>query len=409
MGIHIKLRTKLSQLLFLACAVLLLYLLGCSIPGRGGNSEPPEDPWGIITIPKDTGAKISLVTAITGPYSTMGKGMVNAAKMAIGEHKSSAGLIYELVEEDDICRPDRALPIARSLATQSGYVGVIGHMCVEATKAAVPAYTAAKMVLLSPASTSPQITSLNSPVVFRTSWNDLIQAKTAAVYAHNSLNLKSAAVIHDATPYGSSLAEGFQRAYADMGGAIALSRGVKFTDGADSSLRELTTAMGASSPSLIYFAGLGKNAAILVKALREAGLTTTFMGPDSLNSKGGFINVAGATSEGVYVTQLSLPGSEKSEVWETRYRKQFKTEIPDLGFERQTYDAVMVLLSAADRVAAKQRDGSLAIGRKALADAVKSTEYEGISGRIAFTDSGDRSGVVVEVAKIVQGEVKKVD
>ncbi len=407
MGILLKLRKGYPQLGLLAYTLLFFTLLACTLPGRNASSPPPEDPWGVITVPKGSKAKIGLVAATTGPYSIMGKGMSNSVKMAIGDFKSSTGLAYELVEEDDVCQTDRALPLARNFAKQDGYVGIIGHMCTEATKAAIPVYTDAKIALLSPASTSPQITAMNSPVVFRTSWNDLAQIRPAANYAYNSLGLKGAAVIHDTTPYGSSLAEEFQRTYTGLGGSIILSRDVKFIEGTDSNVRELISILKDSNPSLIYFAGLGKNGVTLVKALREAGLNIPFMGPDSLNSKAGFIDPAGGASEGVYITYLSWPNGDKYDEWKAKYQVQFKTEVLGSGFERQSYDSAMVLMGAADKVAIKYGDGSVAIGKKALVDAIRSIEYEGLSGKVSFTDSGDRTEVTVEVARIVQGEIKR--
>lgn len=37
----------------------------------------------------------------------------------------------------------------------------------------------------------------------------------------------------------------------------------------------------------------------------------------------------------------------------------------------------------------EQPDGSLVIGKKALADAVRTTEYDGLTGKITFDEKGD--------------------
>ncbi len=56
-----------------------------------------------------------------------------------------------------------------------------------------------------------------------------------------------------------------------------------------------------------------------------------------------------------------------------------------------TYDAVQVLLYAAEKVAVQNTDGSITIERSALAEAVRHIEgFSGITGLIEFDQDGDR-------------------
>jgi ABC-type branched-subunit amino acid transport system substrate-binding protein len=56
-----------------------------------------------------------------------------------------------------------------------------------------------------------------------------------------------------------------------------------------------------------------------------------------------------------------------------------------------TYDAVQVLLYAAEKVAIQNPDGSITIERSALAEAVRHIEgFSGITGLIEFDEDGDR-------------------
>jgi hypothetical protein len=56
----------------------------------------------------------------------------------------------------------------------------------------------------------------------------------------------------------------------------------------------------------------------------------------------------------------------------------------------------MALLMALEKVANVQDDGSLVIEKKVLADAIRSLEFEGVTGKVGFTETGDsKSGVVM--------------
>jgi len=55
-----------------------------------------------------------------------------------------------------------------------------------------------------------------------------------------------------------------------------------------------------------------------------------------------------------------------------------------------------------EKVAKKQPNGTLIIGKKALRDAVAKTSYTGITGKIEFDENGDRTGSVVVIYKVVE-------
>src|SRR3990172_4178284 len=120
------------------------------------------------------------------------------------------------------------------------------------------------------------------------------------------------------------------------------------------------------------------------------GAGAAFIGGDALYDVERFAVAAGGAAEGAYVTYARTGEGGKDADWKRRY------------------DATMVLLSAVEKAAAKQPDGSLAIGRKALAEALRSMNYDGVTGKIAFDDKGDRTGTMVVVNKVVKGKFEEV-
>ena len=63
------------------------------------------------------------------------------------------------------------------------------------------------------------------------------------------------------------------------------------------------------------------------------------------------------------------------------------------------------MLKAADAVATVDKDGNLVIGRKALADKVRSTPFDGVTGHLEFTSTGDLGAASITVFKVVKSEI----
>lgn len=392
--------------LIIFATALLAALPGCGFLSSGDAVQLDEDPWGYIVIPENGRAKIGVAMAITGPYSRLGDGVRNSVGMALRDIKPKGGLLFELAVEDDMCQRDRAYLVARAMVEEPTLVGVVGHMCGEATMAAIPVYTEAKTVMLTPASTAPSVTKTGSPLVFRTSWNDLAQARRAAEYASKSLGLKTAAIVYDTTTYGASLSEEFQRSFQAEGGAVVASRQLPYV--LDAPFDDIVEALRSAAPALIYFAGSGKAGAAVLKGVRDAGIRSPFMGPDSFQDQTSFLDEAGPIAEGTYVTFLRFQLNPRYREWKPRYEAIYKTTMPDFNFNPQAYDAASILIESVQKVAVKQKDGSFRIGRKALADTIRGADYDGLTGRISFDQSGDRTEVVAEVARVVRGLIRSV-
>jgi branched-chain amino acid transport system substrate-binding protein len=73
-----------------------------------------------------------------------------------------------------------------------------------------------------------------------------------------------------------------------------------------------------------------------------------------------------------------------------------------------SYDAAKIILMAAAEVATVDDDGNLVIGRKALADQIRATPYNGITGALAFSDTGDLTVVSITVFQVVDGDFVEV-
>lgn len=354
------------------------------------------DEWGTIVIPPDRPVKIALGSMLTGDYAAMGIDIKNGAEMAVQEKGTILGHDVVLQAEDDGCAGPASVAVAEKICNDPLVVGLVGYMCSGGSKPASDIHDKYKVVMVSPSSTALELTARGIPIFFRTCWNDEIQAKRAAAFAL-SRGWKSVAVVHDKSDYGQSLAEDFAGHIKAGGGKVVAFEGV--TRG-DKDFSPVLTKIRPHRPELLYFGGMSAEGVLVARQMKRVGLQAYFMSDDGCYTEKDFIQAGGKAANGCFVTYAKEPDLSWVERFEARYGAR-------QTFSPQAYDAAAVLMEAVEKVAEKQSDGSLVIGKKALRDAVAATEREGITGRIAFDPHGDRTGSVVVVYEVVEEQGKR--
>ncbi|MCX6023595.1 MAG: branched-chain amino acid ABC transporter substrate-binding protein [Chloroflexi bacterium] len=363
-------------------------------PAATASGELKDD-WGVVTIPANGVVKIAFAAALSGPYAKLGKDIENAVKLAAEERGAIQGLKIQVVSEDDQCEGAPSLAAARKFAADNQVLGAIAHMCSGGTIAAMDTYNDKKMVMISPSSTGVDVTKKGLPVVFRTAWNDLIQGRAAADFAKNKLKVKKVAIIHDKSAYGQGLAEEFQRNIKTGGAEVVAFEGI--TRG-DKDFATVLAKIKPGAPEVVYFGGMATEASLLAQQMKTQGIVTTFLTDDGAYDAKEFIEPALGATEGAYVTYARLPEGAQFTAWKDKYKNKFGS---DAGtFSPQGYDAANILLGAVDKTAKKQADGSFKVGRKALADVIRGTKWEGVTGGISFDANGDRGGSIVVVNSV---------
>jgi branched-chain amino acid transport system substrate-binding protein len=154
-------------------------------------------------------------------------------------------------------------------------------------------------------------------------------------------------------------------------------------------------------PQLIYFGGMAAEGVLIARQMKRVGLRKThFMSDDGCYTEKDFIKAGGKATNGAYVTYAKEPDP----VWVKKFEARYG---PRQTFSPQAYDAANIMMLAVEKVAQRQSDGGLVIGKKALRDAVADTKYEGITGKIGFDPYGDRTGSVVVIYKVVEENGKR--
>ncbi|MCF3575594.1 ABC transporter substrate-binding protein [Planktothrix agardhii] len=145
---------------------------------------------------------------------------VAQAQIEVNQGGGIAGKSLNVIIVNDDNSPEVAKEVAQKLVNNSEVLGVVGHFGSNTTEAAAPIYEAGKLVLISPTSTSTNISNAGD-YIFRTVPSDRFAGSSLSRYLLNKLNLKKAVIFfNSANQYSNSLQTEFTTALSGDGGEI---------------------------------------------------------------------------------------------------------------------------------------------------------------------------------------------
>ena len=387
-------------------SILMLTILLVSACGPKVAPFECTDAIGCVTIAPGDPIRIGYALVIAGPNETLGIDSRNGIEIAIADHDTKVlEHPIELVGEDSMCSAEGGQTALTKLAADPSLIGIIGTNCSSAGEPASRIASDAGMVLLSPSNTAPSLTNPNlawNPGYFRICHNDNIQGAAMAKYVYEELGARTAATIHDGSPYADQLQEVFANTFKEMGGTITAQEAVNV---GDTDMRPILTTIAVGSPDFLYYPiFIPEGGQITRQAGDISGLeNTTLAGADGMYSPD-FVEAAGDACEGMYISgpNLAFENPIYDHFLEVHLEKYGKTLSV---FHAQAYDGTMMLLAAIEKVAVQDEDGTLHIGRQAIRDALYATkDYDGITGSLTCDQYGDCADPAIAVNQIQNGE-----
>lgn len=384
-----------------------------------------DDP-DVVVLGPDDPVEIRTLISLTGE-STLGESLRAGIELAVDHFGPVHGHRVELGPVvDSMCNPDDGRAGAERIAAAPEVLGVVGTSCSSSSVAASPVLTAAGVVMVSPAASSPVLTSdLQGnpgadyhPGFFRVANNDLNQVQAIAGFAYDELGLRRMVTMHDGDVYTTTAKRVFEAVFTERGGEVAFIGAVVKGQTDMTALLAEFAAAGPDGvfmplfraeaqhfiPQLSGFDGLegvavisGSSALVAdVLALPES-VGVYFAGPPPQD--GGNFNVA-----------TGRTAAEALAAYESAYT-EFAHVTP---YWAHAYDATTLLLSAIRRAAVPDDgnvltrligiddEGTLRISRSALRMAVwevsndtalaygtGSGGFPGLTGLLACDDYGD--------------------
>ncbi len=336
------------------------------------------------------GGKIAIFGALTGGNAGLVIPAVEGARIAVKQHNAAnPDCKVEMTEFDTEGSGDKATPVANQVAADQSFVAVIGGHFSGESRATMPIYQAAGMVMVAPSATAADLTTVGNKSFFRVVGNDATQGAAAAKF-FKTTGAKKVYVVDDGTTYGKGIADKVKSELGDLkvGDDKVAEKQTEFA----ATVSKIKTA-GADA---IFYAGYTNEAAPFLKQLRQAGVTATFVGPDGIQDPALITGAGAAAAEGAVITCPCLPADKAKGTLTADYKAEYNKE-PG-AYTAEGYDAAKVLL---DGFKAGKNT------RAALLEWVKNYNADGASKHIKFDANGDvdAANVVIWAYEVKGGKI----
>jgi branched-chain amino acid transport system substrate-binding protein len=380
----------------------------------------------------DCDVTVGVVMELTGPAGAYGQAGAKSVEMAFRDINEAGGVMEgcKLMTDtrDSQSQGNVAVDAATQLVQVKKVPALIGGIISSVSIPILTSVTApAKVVQVSPASSSPTLTALGregktNGVFFRTITSDALQGVAAAKYALDQ-GLKNLSVIHVNNDFGVNMVKEFSKAYEALGGKIVSV--TPYNEKQPSYQAEVTAAM-AGSPDALYLISYPVDGATIARQWISQGGPAKFLLNDGMNSPD-FITAVGAKYlDEAYGTSSGTNPTPSTEYFNKNY-KDFSGIEPSNPAADRSYDAGAIVglaiaqagkaepqaIKDAIRKVLDPKGEVIHAGKDEFARALqlikagKPVKYEGVIGPVSFDEYGDITGPF-RLWRIQNGEVTTV-
>jgi branched-chain amino acid transport system substrate-binding protein len=367
-------------------SVLVLALVACG--GGSGTSSvaPGRCPPG--------GVALGFFGALTGENAQLGINIRNGVQLAIDQYNAGNPVCaVQLVAFDSQGSPDQAPALALQAVQNQQLVAIVGPTFSGESKVANPIFNEVGMPIVTASATNTALADNGWEIFHRVIGDDLAQGQAIAGYITDTLRPEKVAVVDDKTEYGKGLADIVRQ---ELGNRVG------FNDAIDQTAQDYSSTVNgvkSSGANVIFYGGLYAEAGRLLKQLRDAGITATFISGDGARDPGLIAAAGRAAAEGALMTCPCAPLEQArgGEQFLNGYKTTFGV---DPGtYSAEGYDAANLLLEAI-------KAGNIA--RTSINKFLEIVEYQGITKLITFDRKGEVTGEQIFLYKVMDGAITSV-
>ncbi len=373
---------------------------------------------------------IGSVMSLTGSLGVLGQQIAKGAQLAIADLNAAGGAngcTLSLSLLDDQTSASVGVDAAKKLVDVQHVPAIVGALSSGVSAAILTSVAApSKVVLISPASTSPTFTQLakdgkSGGFFFRTTPSDALQGVAMAKVALDA-GIKKVAVLYLNNAYGQGLSEEFTNAYKKLGGSIT--QNVVYNPSQPSYRSEVNKAL-SPTPDALFLVGYPGDGTTITREWISSGGPQKFLLPDGLQSQD-YVNDVGAQyMKSVFGTAAGSVTTPSLDSFKKEFQSKFG-ELPTQPYITNAYDATVLIGLAIDQ--AKSADASAISNsirkvtdpkgekiyagpdqmKKAtqLLSQGKAIQYIGASGPLQFDQYGDINAPMVVWSVDSAGKVK---
>ena len=365
------------SLISLTIIAALLAAIACQPSGGGGDK-----------------VRIGVFMSLTGDTANFGISSTNGIKMAADEVNTTGGINgkqIELLVQDDRSDASEAATIVTKFVTQDQVHAILGEVASSRSIAAAPIAQNAKIPMLTPSSTNPEVTR-KGDYIFRSCFIDPVQGAAIAQFAAKTLNSKRGALMVDRkNDYSTGLEKVINEVFTRLGGQIVVTQSYQ---AADQDFNAQITSIKGANPDVIFVPGYYGDVGLFAKQARDKGITVPIVGGDGWDSPS-LYQIGGAALNGCYFSNHYSPDDADPLVQKfvNDYKSRFGT-VPD-ALAATAYDAARIMFDAIKR--ANSLEGT------AIRNALAATkDFPGVTGRVTFNENRDAVKPIVMI-KIEDG------
>jgi branched-chain amino acid transport system substrate-binding protein len=333
--------------------------------------------------PKSKEFKVGVLSPLSGPVPSFGLSTKEGYLLAIQEWNAKGGVLKQKIVpiiEDGQCDATAATNAANKLINQDGVKFILGEVCSGATIPVTEITGPAKILLLSPTATNPNVTvdkaGNTKPYAFRACYIDPFQGGVLAQFAATRLNAKKAFIMYDqGNDYTIGLANAFEAKFKTSGGAIV---GKETYTKTDTDFSAILAKIKNAKPEVVLLPDYYNIVNLVTKQAKEKGITVPFVGGDGWDSP----DLDKKAAEGCFFTNHYSPDDPRAEVqtflkaYGAAYKDDAgKAKVPD-ALATLAYDAANLLFTAMTNA------GSADTTK--VKEALEKISFAGVTGKITF-------------------------
>jgi branched-chain amino acid transport system substrate-binding protein len=385
----------------LAGLLVIVLMLALVVPGCTTPSEEPTNGEPVA------GDEIIIGAALcqTGIQAPLDEPALRGAQLAIDDLNANGGILgkqVRLVAMDGKSDPVTVGNVAKQLVEQ-GAAAIIAPSDFDFGGPASREAQKAGLVGISPCASSPLYGSaaLGDKQFTMSMWNTTMGAVTAE-YAYNEKGWRTAYVItDDFIDYTKSLSRYFIVHFESLGGEVFFED--TYTQGqADVSAQLARIKALPEQPDFIYISSYMPDLALMIRTLRESGVTQPVVGGDAYDDPGLFEALGAEYGSDIYFDTHGYLSDEANPGYSdfaAAYEEKFGSA-PDAVWILPGYDVVMLLAEAME--IAGTTDGA------AVAKAMEENTFDLFTGTLDWSDAatGHEPNKAAAMVELVSGTPK---
>jgi branched-chain amino acid transport system substrate-binding protein len=395
-------------------AVVAGVVIATVASGCGGSGSTSED---------GGGSKVTIGALLpqTGDLAALGKNTSTAVELAVEQANAGGSDVKVTLESQDSGTQESIAQSAIQQLLTKNVSAIVGAVSSAVCLSVVDTAVQAKVPMISPACTSPQLTTYaDDGNFFRTAAPSEFQGTILADIAYQD-GKRKAAVMAVNNSYGQSIADAFTKHFLELGGQVAVD--IKY-DAAGKSFTAETQRVANAKPDAVVLVGYQDTGAAIVHDAQQRGLLDLPWYTGDGIQDASFPKQALPNDQSPLYTWKGIgigsSESDSAKAFAEAYKKKYNTDPP--SFSAQAYDGAWI--SILSSVLAEKNDTDVKDEIPNVTDTTGATctaaeclplvaegkhvSYQGATGPVSFDRNGDPTNAVFAVWQFTADGIKNV-